>query len=75
MVTKKDQTLRSLVDMREENKNLTKAVSNPKDSRITTQTQRVSTCNLSGLEYGILAHQTYSPCLKHLQGHVTMGKV
>jgi hypothetical protein len=59
---------------RREQKDLTKAVSNPKDPRITTQTQRVSTRNFSGLGHGILPHQTYSPCLKHLHGNLTMGK-
>jgi hypothetical protein len=60
---------------RSEQKDPTKGISNPKDPRITTQTQRVSTNNFSGLEHGILPHQTYSSCLKHLHGHLTVGEV
>jgi uncharacterized protein YdgA (DUF945 family) len=60
---------------RSKQKDLMKAVSNPKDPRITTQTQRVSTHSFSGLEHGILPHKTYSQCLSHLHGHFTMGKV
>jgi hypothetical protein len=60
---------------RSQRKDLTQAVSNPKDPRVTTQTQTVSTHNFSGLEHVILLHQTYSPCLKHLHSHLTKGKV
>jgi hypothetical protein len=61
-VAKKDQTLRSIADLREVNKRMdpTKAVSNTKDPRITAQTQRVSTHNFFGSEHGILPHQTYA---------------
>jgi hypothetical protein len=62
-VTKKDQTLRSIADLREVNKRIQR--SNLKDPRITTPTQRVSTCNFFGFEHGILPHQTYSQCLSH----------
>jgi hypothetical protein len=68
---------------RSKQKDLTKAVSNPKDPIITTQTQRLSTHNFFGFEHGILPRQTYSQCLSHLHGNclnhlhgnLTVGKV
>jgi hypothetical protein len=75
-VAKKYQTLRSIADLKgSKQKDPTKTVSNPKNPRIATQTQRVSACNFFGFEYGILPHQTYSQCLSHLHGNFTVGKV
>jgi hypothetical protein len=60
---------------RSKQKDPTKAVSNTKGPRITTQTQRISTRNFFGFEHGILPHQTYAQYLSHLRGNLTVGKV
>jgi hypothetical protein len=45
---KEDQTLRSIADLREVNKRIDENRINPKNPRITAQTQRVSTCHFFG---------------------------
>jgi hypothetical protein len=53
-VTKKDQTLRSIADLRRVNKRIQqKPYPILKDPRFTTQTQRLSTGSFSGFERGV----------------------